>query len=154
MECRQCGKAVGQTEGKKARLFCGDACRKAHARKSGQGEKQIRTSRLRSREGKVRAGDEDYPEQTGLNTCRSCGKSLEWDVLDYCLQCSMTKELEPLPVTPGGPYNSRASGLSNHTLQGQGLIDYLERHAREELQVEGYWIPSWKHTGKTYAEAV
>lgn len=32
MECKQCGKDVPQTEGKRAREYCNDACRKAHNR--------------------------------------------------------------------------------------------------------------------------
>ena len=38
MVCRHCGKELEQKEGKKERLYCGDACRMAHKRTKGKSE--------------------------------------------------------------------------------------------------------------------
>lgn len=101
--CMNCGKDVPQTEGKRPKLYCNEACKKAVQRKAkliDNGTKPI--------SGHNRTGISGQPV-TDLEKCRYCGKSLPAlqkprRYPGACYGCAIE---QPPPITKDNTLSSR-----------------------------------------------
>lgn len=71
-KCLQCNKEITQTSGKKARLYCNDACRIAYKRT------------IKSEQTITEQPEQVISEQTGK--CHGCGKDVK-DYICICYEC-------------------------------------------------------------------
>ena len=82
-KCLNCNKDISQTEGKKARIYCGDACRIAYKRTTISEQMEVKSEQIISEQPKANKPKQVYTEQ---GRCHGCGIEVKHYIC-ICYEC-------------------------------------------------------------------
>ena len=137
MKCLNCGKLLSQIEGKKARVFCNDACRMAYKRKfkSEQGKsEQSKSEQGKSEQIKSEQIKSEQPNPNKYTVVE--GKADKHNIPPDIKKLSKEELYARIDHYPADTWKD--------SLEFKELKRRLNSMSLKDLKEQGYWIPSWK----------